>query len=57
MNNWGNNVMLDCWNEEQLSQMEKEYFSNKGNPTIKKASFILSGLITAELLLLLYINT
>jgi|WetSurMetagenome_2_1015567.scaffolds.fasta_scaffold298881_1 hypothetical protein len=28
-------VMLDCWNEEQLNQMEIEYFSNSRNRITK----------------------
>jgi hypothetical protein len=47
--------MLDCWNEEQINQMEKEYFSNKGI-TITKFTFALANIVKIAIILALSIS-
>jgi len=44
--------MLDCWNEEQLNQIEKEYFSNKGS-TMTKFIFAFSNRLRITIILAL----
>lgn len=44
--------MLDCWNEEQLNQIEKEYFSNKGS-TMTKFTFPFSNRLRITIILAL----